>query len=120
MCRRNGDLRLVRSTNQGRFRLRRDTITRHFHARVVRSARLELVKPIFCGEQRIDINLKKILRGKAADVALRPDDQIVLQAVFKQAQVQRSEVRVSWLRLVSVVRTRRTATHAPVIPPDVR
>ena len=38
---------------------------------------------ILRGEQRIDINLKKILRGKAADVSLRPDDQIVLQeAVF--------------------------------------
>lgn len=38
---------------------------------------------ILRGEQRIDINLKKILRGKAADVVLRPDDQIVLQeAVF--------------------------------------
>jgi len=38
---------------------------------------------ILRGEQRININLKKILKGKAADVALRPDDQIVLQeAVF--------------------------------------
>ena len=38
---------------------------------------------ILRGEQRININLKKILRGKAADVMLRPDDQIVLQeAVF--------------------------------------
>ena len=34
---------------------------------------------ILRGEQRISINLKKVLRGKAADVMLRPDDQIVLQ-----------------------------------------
>jgi polysaccharide export outer membrane protein len=34
---------------------------------------------ILRGDQRISINLKKVLRGKAADVMLRPDDQIVLQ-----------------------------------------
>ena len=34
---------------------------------------------ILRGEQRISINLKKVLRGKAADVMLKPDDQIVLQ-----------------------------------------
>ena len=34
---------------------------------------------ILRGDQRISINLKKVLKGKAADVILRPDDQIVLQ-----------------------------------------
>jgi len=34
---------------------------------------------ILRGDQRISINLKKVLRGKAADIMLRPDDQIVLQ-----------------------------------------
>jgi len=34
---------------------------------------------ILRGDQRISVNLKKVLRGKAADVMLRPDDQIVLQ-----------------------------------------
>lgn len=34
---------------------------------------------ILRGDQRISINLKRVLKGKAADVILRPDDQIVLQ-----------------------------------------
>lgn len=34
---------------------------------------------ILRGDQRISINLKKVLKGKAADVILKPDDQIVLQ-----------------------------------------
>ena len=38
---------------------------------------------ILRGEQRISINVKKILKGKAADVTLRPDDQVVLsESVF--------------------------------------
>ena len=34
---------------------------------------------ILRGEDRIPINLNKVMRGKAADVVLQPDDQIVLQ-----------------------------------------
>ena len=34
---------------------------------------------ILRGDERISINLKKVLKGKAADVILKPDDQIVLQ-----------------------------------------
>ena len=34
---------------------------------------------ILRGDQRISVNLRKVLRGKAADILLLPDDQIVLQ-----------------------------------------
>ncbi len=34
---------------------------------------------ILRGDQRIAVNLKKVLKGKAADIGLEPDDQIVLQ-----------------------------------------
>jgi polysaccharide export outer membrane protein len=38
---------------------------------------------ILRGDRRIGINLKKVLKGKAADIELRPDDQIVLrESVF--------------------------------------
>ncbi len=34
---------------------------------------------ILRADQRISVNLKRVLKGKAADIALEPDDQIVLQ-----------------------------------------
>jgi protein involved in polysaccharide export with SLBB domain len=34
---------------------------------------------ILRGEERIPINLNKVMRGKSADVVLHPNDQIVLQ-----------------------------------------
>lgn len=34
---------------------------------------------ILRADQRITVNLKRVLKGKAADIALEPDDQIVLQ-----------------------------------------
>ena len=38
---------------------------------------------ILRGDQRIAVNLKRVLKGKAADIGLEPDDQIVLrESVF--------------------------------------